>query len=221
MESERSISKTYHAVAASCQLAVRLHLTAIVMCSRSITLVHKLRLEDSMQQEVMSRRNLPHWYVPGAAHFVTYRLAGTIPVEMLRRTRSQLQRVRGDHPANRRDRAPDPARRASPSCARGILFCSVDGLARCRRAGHAVGKELADHSASAYSNRQCVRYGRLVLRTSGPGSLRRLHRLALPRQLEARVVSPPDCSGRSLDSETRRSQNWTCCLCHGSRPLAA
>jgi len=42
-----------------------------------------------MQQEVMSRRNLPHWYKPGAVHFVTYRLAGTIPVEVLRRLRSQ------------------------------------------------------------------------------------------------------------------------------------
>jgi putative transposase len=34
-------------------------------------------------QEVVSRRNLPHWYVPGAMHFVTYRLAGTFPQEVL------------------------------------------------------------------------------------------------------------------------------------------
>jgi putative transposase len=34
--------------------------------------------------ERISRRNLPHWYVPGAAHFVTYRLAGTIPLSVIR-----------------------------------------------------------------------------------------------------------------------------------------
>jgi len=31
------------------------------------------------ENEVISRRYLPHWYVPGAAHFVTYRLFGTLP----------------------------------------------------------------------------------------------------------------------------------------------
>ncbi len=35
-------------------------------------------------QEVITRRRLPHWYVPGAVHFVTYRLAGTIPGDVLR-----------------------------------------------------------------------------------------------------------------------------------------
>jgi putative DNA methylase len=38
--------------------------------------------------EIITRRMLPHWYVPGAMHFVTYRLAGTIPVEVLRRLRA-------------------------------------------------------------------------------------------------------------------------------------
>lgn len=33
--------------------------------------------------EILTRGNLPHWYVPGAAHFVTYRLAGTIPRHVL------------------------------------------------------------------------------------------------------------------------------------------
>jgi putative DNA methylase len=32
-------------------------------------------------QEVITRRNLPHWYVPGAAHFITYRLWGTLDSE--------------------------------------------------------------------------------------------------------------------------------------------
>lgn len=42
-----------------------------------------------MPGEVISRRNLPHWYVPGAAHFVTYRLAGTIPVEVMDQLRDR------------------------------------------------------------------------------------------------------------------------------------
>lgn len=33
--------------------------------------------------EIITRRQLPHWYVPGAAHFVTYRLAGSIPQVVL------------------------------------------------------------------------------------------------------------------------------------------
>jgi len=44
-----------------------------------------------MSQEIVTRRNLPHWYVPGAAHFVTYRLAGTIPHSVLREMRERRQ----------------------------------------------------------------------------------------------------------------------------------
>ena len=40
-------------------------------------------------QEIITRRTLPHWYVPGAAHFVTYRLAGTIPGVVLERFKEQ------------------------------------------------------------------------------------------------------------------------------------
>ena len=42
--------------------------------------------------ETITRRNLPHWYVPGAMHFVTHRLAGTIPAEVLFRLREQKRR---------------------------------------------------------------------------------------------------------------------------------
>src|SRR5437762_215927 len=45
---------------------------------------------------IVTRGNLPHWFVPGAAHFVTYRLAGSIPaaaLERLHATREQLLRV--------------------------------------------------------------------------------------------------------------------------------
>jgi hypothetical protein len=33
--------------------------------------------------EQLHRRSLPHWFVPGAAHFVTYRLAGTLPIAVI------------------------------------------------------------------------------------------------------------------------------------------
>src|SRR5262245_36197201 len=36
-----------------------------------------------MAPQVLTHRNLPHWYVPGAMHFVTYRLHGTIPQDVL------------------------------------------------------------------------------------------------------------------------------------------
>ena len=36
-----------------------------------------------MRQEIITRRNLPHWYKPGAIHFVTYRLHGTLPQTVL------------------------------------------------------------------------------------------------------------------------------------------
>jgi putative transposase len=38
-----------------------------------------------MPVEHITRRNLPHWYVRGAAHFVTFRLAGTLPREVVAR----------------------------------------------------------------------------------------------------------------------------------------
>jgi len=50
--------------------------------------------------ETITHRNLPHWFVPGAAHFVTYRLAGTIPVAVLAELRSEREaRIAGSIPA--------------------------------------------------------------------------------------------------------------------------
>ena len=46
-----------------------------------------------MAREWITRRRLPHWYVPGAVHFVTYRLAGTIPVPLILELREQRQRL--------------------------------------------------------------------------------------------------------------------------------
>jgi putative DNA methylase len=59
--------------------------------------------------EIVTRGNLPHWFVHGAAHFVTYRLAGTLPAEVMQsmreRKRSLLARplVDGQTPAQRRE----------------------------------------------------------------------------------------------------------------------
>ncbi|MGL4550389.1 MAG: REP-associated tyrosine transposase [Gemmataceae bacterium] len=39
--------------------------------------------------ETITRRSLPHWYRPGAATFVTYRLAGTVPPELMGRWRAR------------------------------------------------------------------------------------------------------------------------------------
>ena len=50
--------------------------------------------------EKFTRRNLPHWYVPGAAHFVTYRVAGTIPIAVLEELRH--------HAAAKLKKAPPP-----------------------------------------------------------------------------------------------------------------
>ena len=42
-------------------------------------------------REIFTRRKLPHWYVPGAAHFVTYRIAGTIPIAVLEEFRNNAE----------------------------------------------------------------------------------------------------------------------------------
>ena len=41
--------------------------------------------------ETVTRRNLPHWYVPGAVHFVTYRLYGALPQIALKELRSHKE----------------------------------------------------------------------------------------------------------------------------------
>jgi len=46
-----------------------------------------------MPREIITRRNLPHWYVPTAVHFVTYRLVGTIPMEVLQGLRAERDRL--------------------------------------------------------------------------------------------------------------------------------
>lgn len=40
------------------------------------------------------RRNLPHYHVPNATYFVTFRLAGSLPMEVLHRVREEYERER-------------------------------------------------------------------------------------------------------------------------------
>jgi putative DNA methylase len=44
-----------------------------------------------MNKQVITRRNLPHWYVPGAAHFITYRLYGSLPQQALEQLQAKKQ----------------------------------------------------------------------------------------------------------------------------------
>jgi putative DNA methylase len=46
-----------------------------------------------MANESITRRFLPHWYMPGATHFVTFRLAGTLPQKMLTDLLSRKERL--------------------------------------------------------------------------------------------------------------------------------
>jgi putative DNA methylase len=42
--------------------------------------------------EQVTRGNLPHWYCPGHAHFVTYRLAGSLPATFLKELKRERAR---------------------------------------------------------------------------------------------------------------------------------
>jgi putative transposase len=48
--------------------------------------------------EIVTRRNLPHWYMPGAAYFVTYRLHGSLPQSVLEEIRSRKEALLGRKP---------------------------------------------------------------------------------------------------------------------------
>jgi putative DNA methylase len=55
--------------------------------------------------ESFTRRNLPHWYMPGAAHFVTCRLAGTLPASVLDELRATKDDWLKQRPRNGESRA--------------------------------------------------------------------------------------------------------------------
>ena len=59
-----------------------------------------------IDRESITRRNLPHWYRPDAAHFLTYRLKGSIPLKELqqwRNAREQAKRRPENQSAARRE----------------------------------------------------------------------------------------------------------------------
>jgi putative transposase len=58
------------------------------------------RLENGMSRggEIVTRRNLPHWYQPGFAHFITYRLADSIPTASLVQWREERETDRRHGP---------------------------------------------------------------------------------------------------------------------------
>lgn len=43
-------------------------------------------------RETITHGSLPHWFMPGAVHFVTYRLAETLPLDVLRQLRADRDR---------------------------------------------------------------------------------------------------------------------------------
>src|SRR5207253_2128995 len=50
-----------------------------------------------VSNETFTRRNLPHWYMPAATHFVTFRLAGSLPrqvIDDLNKQKDRLMRQR-------------------------------------------------------------------------------------------------------------------------------
>lgn len=52
-----------------------------------------------MTSDMITHGHLPHWYKPGHAHFVTYRLAETIPVDVLQKWRLERdQQLYGPRP---------------------------------------------------------------------------------------------------------------------------
>lgn len=64
-----------------------------------------------MSHDRVTKGNLPHWYKPGHAHFVTYRLAGSIPQHLLRQWRterlaqSRVNSTDSEEQTSKRDRA--------------------------------------------------------------------------------------------------------------------
>jgi len=55
-------------------------------------------------QQVFTRRSLPHWYVPGADYFITFRLDGSLPREALDKLAEQRRNLMDESP--RSDESP-------------------------------------------------------------------------------------------------------------------
>jgi putative DNA methylase len=137
-------------------------------------------------REVITRRHLPHWYVPGAVHFITYRLAGTIPdavLETLRHQKATLLRQdapEGRSPAQHRE---DVHKRFFAECDRYLdRVCKVDWLAQPPIAA-LVRQNLYYHNGGKYG---------LLAYSVMPNHV---HLLVQPTSAEARKRSPEDQEG--------------------------
>ncbi len=76
--------------------AARLHiLRPIVQASRPH---HGLGELMTVSKQIITRRCLPHWYVPGASHFVTYRLNGSLSTAALRQLRTKKEALTAASP---------------------------------------------------------------------------------------------------------------------------
>ena len=51
-----------------------------------------------LSREIITQRNLPHWYLPGATFFITYRLFGTLPKSILARLRQKKETLLRQQP---------------------------------------------------------------------------------------------------------------------------
>jgi REP element-mobilizing transposase RayT len=49
-----------------------------------------------LPDEIVTRRFLPHWYKPGFAHFITYRLVDSIPTALLQKWKTERERLVGE-----------------------------------------------------------------------------------------------------------------------------
>lgn len=52
----------------------------------------------SNRDDTLTKRRLPHWFMPGAVHFVTYRIAGTIPKATVDQWREERELQLKRHP---------------------------------------------------------------------------------------------------------------------------
>ncbi|OYW29433.1 MAG: hypothetical protein B7Z47_04810, partial [Chthoniobacter sp. 12-60-6] len=57
-----------------------------------------MRFFDPFAEIRVTRNNLPHWQQPGAAYFITFRMADSLPGEMLRGLDLERRRWKEAHP---------------------------------------------------------------------------------------------------------------------------
>ncbi len=97
-----------------------------------------------MRREITSRRSLPHWYKPGAIFFLTYRLAGSLPVEVMQRLRAQQQAFLNQPPA------PGTTRLEQREKAHKIWFRDYDTALANRKVAAMVRGNLYHHHGTKY-----------------------------------------------------------------------